>query len=123
MVTRPDSRQDGAARARTGVPPWFSVAFTRAFATVLDALPALMLAWLCLRVAETWHAGAAGLRVSLLFGPALANDLLALARHAFILLAGGLLLAPLPSRRWRVLALGLLCSLLLVGEAGLVAYY
>lgn len=123
MVSRPDPRQDGARRTRARLPGWFGAALTRVFATVLAALPALVLAWLCLRVAETWHAGAAGLRVSVLFGPALANDLLALVRHAFILLAGGLLLAPIPSRRWRVLALGLLCSLLLVGEAGLVAYH
>jgi arylsulfatase A-like enzyme len=91
--------------------------------TTLECLPALMLAWLCLRVAESWHAELAGLRVSVLFGPALANDLLALARHGFVFLVGGLVLAPMSSRRRRVLALGVLWSLLLAAEAGLVAYH
>ena len=116
MVAWPDPREQ-TPRA----PSRLRAALTDAFATTLECLPALMLAWLCLRVAESWHAALAGLRMSVLFGPALANDLLALARHGFVFLAGGLVLALMPSRRWRVLTLGVLWSPLLVVEAGLVA--
>ena len=113
----------GPRTAAPRAPSRLGAALTRAFATTLECLPALMLAWLCLRVVESWHAALAGLRVSVLFGPALANDLLALARHGFVFLIGGLVLVFTPSRRWRVLTLGVLWSLLLAAEAGLVAYH
>lgn len=94
-----------------------------AMATAYDCLPALVLAWLVLRVAESVHASGAGVKVSSLLGPALANDLLALLRHAFILVAGALPLALLPSRRARVIALGCVFSLLLVVDTALVEYH
>jgi hypothetical protein len=94
MVARSDPY-----KAPPRAPSRLRAALTRAFATTLESLPALIVAWLCLRVAESWHAALAGLRVSVLFGPALANDLLALARHGFVFLTGGLVLALIPSRR------------------------
>jgi hypothetical protein len=92
-------------------------------ATALDCLPALAIAWLVLRAAESVHAGGAGVKVAALFGPALANDLLALLRHAFILIAGALPLALLPGRRARVIALGIWFGLLLGADAALVQYH
>jgi hypothetical protein len=94
-----------------------------ACATVLECLPALVAAWLVLRIVETVHGGAAGLKTGALFGPALANDLLALLRHACLLLPVALPLALLPGRRARVLALGLVWSLLLAVHALLLQYH
>jgi phosphoglycerol transferase MdoB-like AlkP superfamily enzyme len=92
-----------------------------ALCEVLSCLPALMLAWLCLRVAETSHV-AGEIKVSILFGPAIANDLLALLRYGFLFVLGAPLLALVPARRWRIALLGLCWSLLLAGQAGLLQY-
>ncbi|QNB00845.1 hypothetical protein [Massilia sp. Se16.2.3] len=54
----------------------------RAFAFPVDALPALVLAWLCLRIAEAIHASSAGVPQATLFGAGLGNDLLSLLRRA-----------------------------------------
>jgi hypothetical protein len=94
-----------------------------AMATACECLPALLAGWLVLRVAETFHAGAGGVDVSALLGPALANDLLALARHAFVFLLGAVPLAALPRRRWRVVALGVAWGVLLAVQAGLLQYH
>jgi hypothetical protein len=94
-----------------------------ALANALETLPALLAGWLVLRIAETIHAGAAGVKVSVLLGPALANDLLALARYAFVFLLGAVPLALLPRRRWRVAALGVVWGLLLAVQAGLLQYH
>jgi len=93
-----------------------------ALGEVLGCLPALMLAWLCLRVAETWHA-AGDVQVSILFGPALANDLLSLLRYGFLFVLGAPLLALAPSRRARTVLLGVCWSVLLACQAGLVQYH
>ena len=98
-------------------------ALAAALGEVLSCLPALMLAWLCLRVAETWHAAGGEIRVATMFGPALANDLLALLRYGFLFVLCAPLLALVPARRWRVLLLGLAWSLLLAIEAGLLQYH
>ena len=98
-------------------------ALAAALGEVLSCLPALMLAWLCLRVLETWHAAGGEIAVATMFGPALANDLLALLRYGFVLVLGAPLLALVPARRWRVLLLGLAWSLLLAIEAGLLQYH
>ena len=90
---------------------------------ILSCLPALMLAWLCLRVAETWHVAGGEARVSILFGPALANDFLALLRYGFVFVLGAPLLALIPSRRWRIALLGVLWSVLLAAQAGLLQYH
>ena len=92
-------------------------------ATALACLPALAVGWLVLRIAETVHAGAAGIHVGGLFGPALANDLLALARHAFMLLLGAVPLAALPLRRWCVAVLAVAWAALLALQAGLMQYH
>lgn len=94
-----------------------------ALATALETLPALLAGWLVLRIAETIHAGAGGIKVSVLVGPALANDLLALARYGFVFLLGAVPLALLPRRRWRVVALGVLWGVLLAAQAGLLQYH
>ncbi len=94
-----------------------------ALATALETLPALVAGWLVLRIAETIHAGAGGIKVSVLFGPALANDLLALARHGFVFLLGAVPLALLPRRRWRVVALAIVWGVLLAVQAGLLQYH
>jgi len=94
-----------------------------AMATACECLPALLAAWLVLRIAETLHAGAGNVAVSVLFGPALANDLLALARYAFVFLLGAVPLAVLPYRRWRVIALGVVWGTLLAVQAGLMQYH
>jgi hypothetical protein len=94
-----------------------------AVATAFETLPALMAGWLVLRIAETIHAGAGGVKMSVLFGPALANDLLALARYAFVFLAGAVPLALLPRRPWRVAALGIVWGALLAAQAGLLQYH
>lgn len=93
-----------------------------ALATTLECLPALLAGWLVLRIAETIHAGAGGVKASVLFGPALANDLLALARYGFVLL---LVAAPLAllRRRGRVLALGIVWGLLLAVQTALLQYH
>jgi hypothetical protein len=94
-----------------------------ALVDVLSCLPALMLAWLCLRVAETWHAAGAEVKVAILFGPALANDLLSLLRYGFAFVLGAPLLAAVPARRWRIALLGGTWSLLLAAQAGLLQYH
>ncbi|MCS0613513.1 LTA synthase family protein [Massilia kyonggiensis] len=115
------------ARRHDDPPPSFAgKLFARvkgALATALETLPALLAGWLVLRIAETIHAGAGGIKVSVLFGPALANDLLALARHAFVFLLGAVPLALLPRRRWRVIALGIGWGALLAAQAGLLQYH
>ena len=94
-----------------------------ALGEVLGCLPALMLAWLCLRVAETWHVAGGEIKVSVLFGPALANDLLSLLRYGFLFVLGAPLLALLPKRRWRMALLGVSWSLLLGLQSGLLQYH
>jgi hypothetical protein len=94
-----------------------------ALGDVLSCLPALLLAWLCLRVAETWHAAGGEVAVSSLFGPALANDLLSLLRYGFVLVLGAPLLALVSRQRWRMALLGVVWSLLLAAEAGLLQYH
>jgi hypothetical protein len=94
-----------------------------ALADVLSCLPALMLAWLCLRAAETWHAAGAEVKVAILFGPALANDLLSLLRYGFVFVLGAPLLAAVPARRWRIALLGAAWTLLLAAQAGLLQYH
>jgi phosphoglycerol transferase MdoB-like AlkP superfamily enzyme len=94
-----------------------------ALATAFETLPALVAGWLVLRIAETIHAGAGGIKVSVLVGPALANDLLAFARYGFVFLLGAVPLALMPRRRWRVIALGVLWGVLLAVQAGLLQYH
>jgi hypothetical protein len=94
-----------------------------ALGDVLSCLPALLLAWLCLRVAETWHAAGGEVAVSILFGPALANDLLSLLRYGFVLVLGAPLLALVSRQRWRMALLGVAWSLLLAAQAGLLQYH
>jgi hypothetical protein len=98
-------------------------ALATALGEVLSCLPVLMLAWLCLRVAETWHAAGGEIKVAILFGPALANDMLSLLRYGFLFVLGAPLLAAIPARRWRVGALGVLWSVLLAAHAGLLQYH
>jgi phosphoglycerol transferase MdoB-like AlkP superfamily enzyme len=98
-------------------------ALENALGDVLSCLPALVLAWLCLRVGETWHAAGGETKVAILFGPALANDLLALLRYGFVFVLGALLLAVLPARRWRLALVGVLWSVLLACQAGLLQYH
>lgn len=95
----------------------------RALAFPLQALPALIAAWLCLRIAEAIHASGAGVAQSSLFGAGLGNDLLSLLRFAFVFLLGALPLALAPSRRWRTVLLGLVWSLLLLAQAALLQYH
>jgi hypothetical protein len=94
-----------------------------ALGDVASCLPALVLAWLCLRMAETWHVAGGEIKVSILFGPALANDLLSLLRFGFLFVLGAPLLALVPARRWRIALLGGLWSLLLAGQVGLLQYH
>jgi len=95
----------------------------RALAFPLQALPALVAAWFCLRVAEAIHASGAGVAQSSLFGAGLGNDLLSLLRFACVFLLGALPLALVPSPRWRSAALGLLWSVLLLAHAALLQYH
>jgi arylsulfatase A-like enzyme len=115
------------ARRHDDPPPSFAgKLFARvkgAVATAFETLPGLVAGWLVLRIAETIHAGAGGIKVSVLVGPALANDLLALARYGFVFLLGAVPLALLPRRRWRVMALGVLWGALLAVQAGLLQYH
>ena len=115
------------ARRHDDPPPGFAgkllARVKGALATALETLPALVAGWLVLRIAETIHAGAGGIKVSVLFGPALANDLLALARYGFVFLLGAVPLALLPRRRWRVAALGIVWGALLAVQAGLLQYH
>ena len=94
-----------------------------ALGEVPGCLPALVLAWLCLRVAESWHAAGGEMKVSILFGPALANDLLSLLRYGFLFVLGAPLLALVPGPRWRRALLGACWSLLLLAQAGLLQYH
>jgi hypothetical protein len=109
----PQARDTGPLRRALGA----------ALADVMSCLPALMLAWLCLRAAETWHAAGAEVKVAILFGPALANDLLSLLRYGFLFVLGAPLLAVVPARRWRIGLLGASWSLLLAAQAGLLQYH
>lgn len=93
-----------------------------ALGDVLSCLPALVLAWLCLRVAESWHVAGGAVKLASMFGPALANDLLSLLRYGFLFVLGAPLLALVPARRWRLALLGLSWSLLLAFQAGLLQY-
>jgi hypothetical protein len=95
----------------------------RALGEVLSCLPALMLAWLCLRLAETWHAAGGETKVAILFGPALANNVLSLLRYGFLFVLGAPLLSLIPTRRRRVAVLGALWSVLLTAHAGLLQYH
>nr|WP_308633675.1 LTA synthase family protein [Massilia sp. YIM B02769] len=95
----------------------------RALAFPLAAMPALVAAWFCLRIAEAVHASGAGVAQSSLFGAGLGNDLLSLGRFAFVFLVGALPLAFIPSQRWRTAALGLLWSVLLLAHAALLQYH
>jgi hypothetical protein len=95
----------------------------RALSFSFGALPALVLAWLCLRIAEAVHASAAGVPQATLFGAGLGNDLLSLLRFGFVFLLGSLPLALIPSPRWRTLALGLAWSALLFAHAALLQYH
>jgi len=94
-----------------------------ALGEVLGCVAALVLAWLCLRVAESWHAAGGEMKVSILFGPALANDLLSLLRYGFVFVLGAPLLALVPAPRWRRALLGACWSLLLAAQAGLLQYH
>lgn len=116
---QPARRHDDPPRSFTGK---LLARVKGALATAFETLPALVAGWLVLRIAETIHAGAGGIKVSVLFGPALANDLLALARYAFVFLLGAVPLAVLPRRRWRVVALGIVWGMLLAVQAGLLQY-
>jgi len=92
-------------------------------AASLDALPALVLAWLCLRIAEAIHASGMGVPQATLFGAGLGNDLLSLLRFGCVFLLGGLPFALIASPRGRRLALGLAWSVLLVAHAALLQYH
>ena len=94
-----------------------------AVAFVLESLPALAAAWLCLRIAEGIHAGAAGVPQSTLFGVGVGNDALALLRHAFLFLPAAVPLALFRTRRRRIAAIGLLWSVLLCAQAALLQYH
>lgn len=94
-----------------------------AAAFALSALPALILAWLCLRVADGIHAGAAGVPQSTLFGVGVGNDALSLLRYGFVFLLGSLPLAFTTSQRLRIAYLGTLWSALLCLDAALLQYY
>ena len=98
-------------------------ALARALAFPFDALPALVLAWLCLRIAEAIHASGAGVPQATLFGAGLGNDLLSLLRFGFVFLLGALPLALIRSPRWRTLVLGLVWSALLLAHAALLQYH
>jgi hypothetical protein len=95
----------------------------RALSLALDTLPALILAWLCLRIAEAVHASGIGVPQATLFGAGLGNDLLSLLRFGFVFLLGALPLALIPSLRWRTLTLGLVWSALLFAHAALLQYH
>jgi hypothetical protein len=121
MVAAANTRP--AAAAAAAEPDGVRRALGAALADVLSCLPALMLAWLSLRAAETWHAAGAEVQVAVLFGPALANDLLSLLRYGFLFVLGAPLLALVPARRWRMALLGGSWSLLLAFHAGLLQYH
>jgi hypothetical protein len=100
--------------------------FSRAATTLaraLDYLPAFVCACLCLRVAELAHARMAGLPLAPLAGAALADDLLALARHAFALVLTAAPFMLVPSPRRRICLLGAAWSMLLCAQAALVQYH
>jgi hypothetical protein len=99
------------------------VRLARALAFSFDALPALVLAWLCLRIAEAIHASGIGVPQATLFGAGLGNDLLSLLRFGFVFLLGALPLALIPSMRRRTLVLGLAWSALLFVHAALLQYH
>ena len=92
-------------------------------AFTLSSLPALMLAWLCLRIAEAIHAAAAGVPHSTLFGVGIGNDTLSLLRYGFVFLLGSLPLAFIASQRLRIACLGTLWSALLCADAALLQYH
>ena len=98
-------------------------AASEAAAFTLSSLPALMLAWLCLRIAEAIHAAAAGVPHSTLFGVGIGNDTLSLLRYGFVFLLGSLPLAFIASQRLRIACLGTLWSALLCADAALLQYH
>lgn len=95
----------------------------RALSLSFNALPALVLAWLCLRIGEAVHASSIGVPQATLFGAGLGNDLLSLLRFGFVFLLGALPLALIPAPRWRTFALGLVWSALLCAHAALLQYH
>ncbi|WP_020652839.1 LTA synthase family protein [Massilia niastensis] len=98
-------------------------ACANALACAFETLPALMAAWLCLRIAEAIHASAAGVPQSTLFGTGVGNDAMSLLRFGFVFLLGALPLALVPSRRARVVLLGAIWSMLLCFHAALLQYH
>jgi len=94
-----------------------------AAAFTLSSLPALMLAWLCLRIAEGIHAGAAGVPQSTLFGVGVGNDTLSLLRYGFVFLLGSLPLAFIQSQGSRLVYLGTWWSALLCAGTALLQYH
>jgi hypothetical protein len=123
MVAAAAHRPTAPAAAPGREPAPARRALGAALVDVLSCLPALMLAWLCLRAAETWHAAGGEVKVSILFGPALANDLLSLLRYCFLFVLGAPLLAPVSTRRWRIGLLGASWSVLLAAQASLLQYH
>jgi uncharacterized sulfatase len=92
----------------------------------LDYLPALMLALLCLRFAELAagvQVGATPRELSRLLASAIAFDLINLARYLPALFLVSLPLLLIRNRRARILSIGLIWSLLLLFQAGLVQYF
>jgi hypothetical protein len=94
-----------------------------ACAFVLESTPALMCAWLCLRIAEGIHAGAAGVPQSTLLGVGVGNDALTLLRYAFVFMLAALPLAFIASRRLRIACIGTVWSVLLCAQAALQQYH
>ena len=97
-----------------------------ATARFLDRLPALVLALLCLRVAELLagiRTGAAFTQIAWLAATAIGVDLINLARYLPGLFLYSLPLLLIRSRRGSVLGLGLAWSLLILVQAALVQYF
>ncbi len=94
-----------------------------AWAFVLESLPALMAAWLCLRIAEGIHAAGSGVPQSTLLGVGVGNDALTLLRYFFLFLLAALPLAFVASRRRRIACIGAAWSLLLCAQAALQQYH
>ncbi len=94
-----------------------------ACAFLLESLPALMAAWLCLRIAEGIHAGGAGVPQATLFGVGVGNDALTLLRYAFVFLLAALPLALVAAPTRRIAAVGLAWSVLLCLQAALQQYH
>src|SRR5882672_7017726 len=100
-------------------------AVAAAAARFLRVLPALLLAWLLLRVAELFTAlppGSAGAALARVAARALIDDAYALARHLPLLFLYSLPPLLLRSPRAQRLCLGVAWSLLLALQAGLIQY-